>query len=85
MSLKEISIRDFISKINWKSEWSYQVLEEQMKIFLGERPSLDIKYKKDIMINEVSGESKEINKLDSISVIFTDTDDKIKSIKIIID
>jgi len=84
-SLKEIAIRDYISKINWKTDnWSYQRLEEDMKKFLGERPSLDVQYKKDVMVNEVSGESKEIEKLVKVSVIFTDTNDKIKKMEILL-
>jgi hypothetical protein len=84
-SLKEIAIRDYISKINWKTDnWSYQRLEEDMKKFLGERPSIDVQYKKDVMVNEVSGESKEIDKLVKVSVIFTDTNDKIKKMEILL-
>lgn len=84
-SLKEIAIRDYISKINWKTDnWSYQRIEEDMKRFLGERPSLDVQYKKDVMVNEVSGESKEIEKIVKVNVIFTDTDDKIKKMEIIL-
>jgi hypothetical protein len=85
-SLKEIAIREYISGIDWKRDnWSYQVIEENMRKFLGERPTLDIKYQKDVMVNEVSGESKEFNRLESISVIYTDTDDRIKSLTIVID
>jgi hypothetical protein len=85
-SLKEIAIREYISKIDWKRDnWSYQVIEEDMKRFLGERPTLDVQYEKDVMVNEVSGESKEFNRLESISVIYTDTDDRIKSLTIMID
>ncbi len=85
MSLKEISIREYISKINWKTDnWSYQKIEEDMRRFLGERPSLDIQYKKDVMVNEVSGESKEIEKIVKVNVIFTDTDDRVKKLEIIL-
>ncbi len=85
-SLKEQAIRQYISQIDWKNDnWSYQRVEEDMKKFLGERPSLDIKYKKDVMVNEVSGESKEIEKIEKIDIIFTDTDEKIKKLSIIID
>jgi hypothetical protein len=56
-----------------------------MRRFLGERPSMEINYQKDVMVNEISGESKEIKRLESILVVFTDTDDKIKKIKIIVD
>lgn len=82
-SLKEMAIRDYISKIDWKRDnWSYQVIEENMKRFLGERPTIDVKYVKDVMVNEISGESREINRIDKISIIYTDTDDKIKKIDI---
>lgn len=84
-SLKELAIREYLSKINWKTDnWSYSRIEEDMRKFLGERPSLDIQYQKDVMVNEVSGESKEIEKLVKINVIFTDTDDKIKKLEILI-
>jgi hypothetical protein len=85
-SLKETAIREYISKIDWKRDnWSYQRIEEDMKRFLGERPTLDVQYQKDVMVNEVSGESKEFNRLTKVSVIYTDTDDKIKKFEIIID
>lgn len=84
-SLKELSIREYLSKINWKTDnWSYTRIEEDMRKFLGERPSLDIQYQKDVMVNEVSGESKEIEKLVKVNVIFTDTNDKIKKLEILL-
>lgn len=84
-SLKELSIREYLTKINWKTDnWSYTRIEEDMKKFLGERPSLDIQYQKDVMVNEVSGESKEIEKIVKVSVIYTDTDDKIKKFEIVL-
>ncbi len=83
-SLKEQAIRDYIAKINFKQDWNYKVIEENMRKFLGERPFLDVTYKKDVMLNEVSGEAKEIKTLEKISVIFTDTDDKLKRVEIII-
>jgi hypothetical protein len=49
LSLKETAIREYISKIDWKKDnWSYQKVEEDMKRFLGERPSLDVQYQKDV-------------------------------------
>lgn len=84
-SLKEQAIRDYIAKINFKSDWNYKVIEENMRKFLGERPFLDVIYKKDVMLNEVSGEAKEIKIIDKISVVFTDLDDKMKKIDIRID
>jgi hypothetical protein len=85
-SLKEQAIRQYISKIDWKRDnWNYNILEEDMRKFLGERPSLEVKYRKDVMVNEFTGESREITKLSKINIIFTDTDDKIKKIEILID
>jgi hypothetical protein len=85
-SLKESAIREYISKVDWKRDnWSYIQVEEDMKKFLGERPTIEVKYEKDVMVNEVTGESKEFNKLNSISVVYTDTDDKIKKVEILID
>lgn len=85
-SLKESAIREYLGKIDWiRDNWSYAQIEEDLKRFLGERPSLDVKYKKDVMINEISGKSKEYNRIKSISVIYTDLDDKIKKVEILID
>lgn len=86
MSMKESAIREYLNRIDWKRDnWSYTNVEEDLKKFLGERPSLDIKYEKDVMVNEVTGTAKEYKKIKSVSVIFTDLDDKIKKIEILID
>ena len=84
-SLKEQAIRDYLVKVNFKNNWNYKVIEEDMRKFLGERPSLQPTYTKDVMLNEVTSEAKEIKKLEKIAVIFTDTDDKLKKIEILID
>ena len=85
-SLKESAIREYLHKVDWRRDnWSYVQIEEDMKKFLGERPSLEVKYEKDVMVNEVTGESREFSKIQSIGVIFTDTDDKIKKIEILVD
>ena len=48
MSLKEQSIRQYLSKINFKKgDWSYAKIEEDMRQFLGERPAIEIVYKKE--------------------------------------
>ena len=83
-SLKEEAIRNYIAKINFSKDWSYSKIEEDMRKFLGERPFLNVNYVKDVMLNEVSGEAKEIKKIDKISIIFTDLDDKYKKIDILI-
>ena len=85
-SLKEISIREYISKIDFKSDdWKISQIKEDMRRFLGEEPGIDILYKKDVMINEVTGKAQEFKDIDRIQIIFTDTDDRFKKIELIID
>jgi hypothetical protein len=85
-SLKEISIRDYISKINFKTDdWKLSQIKEDMRRFLGEEPGIDVIYKKDVMVNEFTGEAKEFKDVDKISIIFTDLDNRFKKIEFIID
>lgn len=80
-SLKEMSIREYISRIDFKSEdWGLTRIKEDMRRFLGEEPAIDIIYKKDVMINE-SGEAKEFKDIDKITIVFTDTDDRFKKLE----
>ena len=85
-SLKEISIRDYISKINFKSDdWKISQITEDMKRFLGEEPGIDIIYKKDVMVTEFTGEAKEFKQIDKVQIVFTDLDNKFKKLEFIID
>lgn len=84
-SLKEMSIREYISHIDFKNDdWKLSKIKEDMRRFLGEEPGIDVIYKKDVMVNEVTGKSHEIKDIDKIQIIFTDTDDKFKKIEFII-
>jgi len=84
-SMKEIAIREYISNIDFKNDdWKTSKIEEDMRKFLGEVPGLNVIYKKDVMVNEVSGESKEFVDVDKIQIVFTDTDDKFKKIEFIV-
>jgi hypothetical protein len=84
-SIKEISIRDYISHIDFKvDDWKLSKIKEDMRKFLGEEPGIDIIYKKDVMVNEVSGESKEFVGVDKVSIVFTDIDEKFKKIEFIV-
>ena len=80
--IKETFIREYLSKINWYGDWSYRKIEEDMKKFLGERPSLKVDYEKDVMVNEFSGESKEITKLAKVAVIYSGEDGKYRKYEI---
>ena len=81
-SIKEFSIREYISKIDFKNDdWKLSQIKEDLRRFLGEEPGVDVIYKKDVMINEFSGEAKEFLDIDKIQIIYTDTDDKIKKME----
>ena len=83
--MKEIAIRDYISRIDFKNDdWKLSELKENMRKFLGEEPGIDVIYKKDVMVNEVSGESKEFVDVDKIQIIFTDTDNKFKKLEFLV-
>ena len=50
-SMKEIAIRDYISRIDFKNDdWKLSELKENMRKFLGEEPGIDVIYKKDVMV-----------------------------------
>jgi hypothetical protein len=85
MDLKEHSIRQYISNIDFKNDdWKVSKIQEDMRRLLGEEPGIDIVYKKDVMINEVTGDAKEFVDIDKIQIIFTGTDDKFKKIEFIV-
>ncbi len=84
-SMKEMAIRDYISKIDFKhDDWKISEIKENMRRFLGEEPGIEVVYKKDVMVNEVSGESKEFVDVDKIQIVFTDTDDKFKKLEFLV-
>ena len=83
-SMKEIAIREYVSNIDFKNDdWKLPKIKEDMRKFLGEEPGIDVLYKKDVMLNEVSGEAKEFVDVDKIQIIFMDTDDKFKKLEFI--
>jgi hypothetical protein len=80
--MKEHSIREYISKIDFRSEdWKLSKIKEDLRRFLGEEPGIDVVYKKDVMINEFTGEAKEFKDVDKICIVFTDTDDRFKKLE----
>lgn len=83
-SLKEVAIRDYISNIDFTGDWSLSRIKEDMRKFLGEEPGIDIIYKKDVMVNEVSGEAKEFSGVNKVQIVFTDTDDKFRKVEFIV-
>lgn len=81
-SMKELSIRNYVSNIDFKKDdWKVSKIKEDMRVFLGEEPAIDVIYKKDVMINEFTGKAQEIKEIDKIQIIFFDTDDKFKKLE----
>lgn len=83
-SLKEIAIKDYVSNIDFTGDWKLSKIKEDMRKFLGEEPGIDIIYKKDVMVNEVSGESKEFVGVNKVQIVFTDLDNRFKKLEFII-
>jgi hypothetical protein len=84
-SLKLDAIKKYLSGIDFKTDnWSIHQISQDMKKFLGETPAIDIIYKKDVMVTELTGEAKEFKKIEKVKIIFTDTDDKIKKFEILL-
>ena len=80
--MKEMMVRDYIAAINFKTdEWSMARIKEDMRKFLGEEPGIDVIYKKDVMVNEFTGEAKEFKDIDKVEIVFTDTDDRFKKLQ----
>lgn len=83
-SLKEIAIKDYISNVDFTGDWSLSKIKEDMRRFLGEEPGIDIIYKKDVMVNEVSGESKEFSGVNKVQIVFTDLDNKFRKLEFLV-
>jgi hypothetical protein len=85
-SMKEMAIREYVSRIDFKrDDWKLSQIKEDMRKFLGEEPGIDVIYKKDVMINEVTGNAQEFKDIDKVQIVYFDTDEKFKKIEFIID
>lgn len=83
--MKENLVRDYMSAINFKTDdWSLSKIKEDLRKFLGEEPAIDVIYKKDVMVNEFTGEAKEFKDVSKVQVVFTDTNDKFKKIEFLV-
>lgn len=83
-SLKEKAILDYISKINFNKDWSIKKIKSDIYTLIGETPGMHVDYKKDVMINETSGRPVEIDSVRCVSIVFTDVDDKLKTIEYLV-
>ncbi len=85
-SMKENLIREYLMSVDFNGEnWKVSKFKEDMRKFLGEEPGIQIDYKKDVILNEVRGEAEEIKKIEKISIVFTDLDDKFRKLEFLID
>ncbi len=85
MDMKEHLIRQYVSNIDFKdAEWGLTRIKEDMRKFLGEEPAIDVIYKKDVMLNEVTGVAKEFIDVDKIQIVFTNTSDKFQKVEFLI-
>lgn len=73
-------IRNYISTIDFRTEWDHNIIREDLKRILGEEPAIDVKWKRDVRINELRGKSEVFMEPETLDVIFTDVDDKIKKL-----
>ena len=83
--IKENYIKEYLSNINCKSDdWTVDSIKDDLKKMLGEYPAIDIIYKKDVSVNETTGEAQEIHGIEKFSVIFTNEQENFRKIEIII-
>lgn len=84
-SLREGIIKEYLSTVNFnENNWSYHTIESDLQKLIGERPSLRINRERDVMLTENMDESKEIEVIKSVDVIYTDDNDKIKKYTILL-
>lgn len=82
ISIKENFIREYIQQIDFKrDDWKISKIKEDMRKFLGEEPGVEVVYKKDVMVNETTQETKEFIDIDKVEIIFTDLDNKFKKLE----
>jgi hypothetical protein len=84
--MKADAIRSYLASIDFKrDDWSLSDIKRDMRVFLGEEPGIDVVYKKDVVLNEFLGEAEEVKKVEKVSIVFTDLDDKFRKLEFLID
>lgn len=86
LNMREHLVKEYLTKVDFSRDWSYNKILQDLHSMLGEKPGLDVVYKKDVMINEVSGTSKEIKKIDKVVVVFSDmSNENFRKVEFLID
>jgi hypothetical protein len=71
-SYKEQMIRDYIMKVNFKGNFSVKQIKEDLRRIIKETPGVELKWKKDDIVNEINGTSKIVESVKSITIAITD-------------
>lgn len=78
--MKKQLIENYIRSIDFNGEWDYNAICEGLRSIMGEQPAVDITWKKDVVLNEDTMKASEVSKIDKISIVFTDDNDKISKV-----
>lgn len=69
---KEQIITNYISDIDFnKNDWSYRKIQEDLRRLIGEAPAINFNYQKDVILNELNSEAREVSVIKSIDVIYS--------------
>jgi len=68
---KEQIITEYLQSIDFNGDWNYKKIQRDLHNKLGEEPAINIKYIKDVVLNELNSEATEIKRIDTIDVIFS--------------
>lgn len=71
---KEQMIREYIMNVNFKGNFSVKQIKEDLRRIIKEVPGIDLKWNRDDIVSEVTGASKVVESVKSITVAITDGD-----------
>jgi phage gp37-like protein len=79
---KEQIITEYLSNVDFSGDWSYNKMQNDLRQMIGEAPAINITYKKDVQMNEINSEAKEIQVVDKIEVLYSpNLDQNIKKLQ----
>lgn len=82
MFTRKDMIVNYLSGVDFNAdEWTVEDIKNNIRKLIHETPAIKISYVKDVVINEMNRESKEINKLNTISITYTDESGGITSVE----
>lgn len=81
-AFKEQTIREYVMRINWKDNFSVKQIKEDLKRTIKEVPGVELKWNKEEVINEVNGKSSIKESVKSITIAYSDGENKDGSPKV---